>query len=202
MAVRPIDALELRKRMCAICNQDYADEPCEPSDCFFIRVLNETPTLTPQNEPLTLEELSLCNDPVWIKRIADRNLSDDGWAIVEGPRCSTWFNGIPMSWEIRVWWPGSEVADYPKHEDYGKTWLAYRCSPNKGAKDKNIPTNGPLTLEELTLMTEPTPVWWDWVQGWVLARKGMIMSWNGGYYDSEILKGNFYRHPLEGEEKT
>lgn len=46
MAVRPIDALELRKRMCAICNQDYADEPCEPSDCFFIRALNETPTLT------------------------------------------------------------------------------------------------------------------------------------------------------------
>lgn len=43
---RMIDALELRKRMCAICNQDYADEPCEPSDCFFIRVLNETPTLT------------------------------------------------------------------------------------------------------------------------------------------------------------
>lgn len=160
-------------------------------------LVDHLPTLTQPNEPLTLEELSLCNDPVWIKRIADRNLSDDGWAIVEGPRCSTWFNGIPMSWEIRVWWPGSEVADYPKHEDYGKTWLAYRCSPNKGAKDKNIPTNGPLTLEELTLMTEPTPVWWDWVQGWVLARKGMIMSWNGGYYDSEILKGNFYRHPLE-----
>ena len=80
----------------------------------------------PTNEPLTLKELSQCNDPVWIKRIADRNLSDSGWAIVEGPRCLTWFNGIPMSWEIRVWWPGSEVADYPKHEDYGKTWLAYR----------------------------------------------------------------------------
>ena len=83
----------------------------------------------PTNEPLTLKELSQCNDPVWIKRIADRNLSDSGWAIVEGPRCLTWLNGIPMSWEIRVWWPGSEVADYPKHEDYGKTWLAYRRPP-------------------------------------------------------------------------
>lgn len=69
--------------------------------------------------------------------------------------------------------------------------------PNEGGKDKNGPTNGPLTLEELTLMTEPTPVWWDWSQGWVLARKGMIMSWNGSYYDSEILKGNFYRCPPE-----
>ena len=46
MAVRAIDAIELWKRMCALCNQDYADEPCEPSDCIFIRALNETPTLT------------------------------------------------------------------------------------------------------------------------------------------------------------
>ena len=88
----------------------------------------------PTNEPLTLKELSQCNDPVWIKRIADRNLSDSGWAIVEGPRCLTWLNGIPMSWEIRVWWPGSEVADYPKHEDYGKTWLAYRRPPEGDEK--------------------------------------------------------------------
>ena len=59
--------------------------------------------------------------------------------------------------------------------------------------------NEPLTLEELRLMVEPTPVWWDWVQGWVLARKGMIMSWNGGYCDSEMLRGDFYRRPPEGE---
>lgn len=60
--------------------------------------------------------------------------------------------------------------------------------------------NEPLTLKELTLMTEPTPVWWDWVQGWVLARKGMIISWNGVYYNFEEVKGNFYRRPPEGEE--
>ena len=83
-------------------------------------------TLTQPNEPLTLEELSLCNDPVWVKRLAGEDLSGDGWAIVEGPRCLTWRNGIPVSWGIRVWWPGSEVEDYPKYEDYGKTWLAYR----------------------------------------------------------------------------
>ena len=72
--------------------------------------------------------------------------------------------------------------------------------PNEGAKDKNVLTNGPLTLEELRLMIEPTPVWWDWVQGWVLARKGMIISWNGVYYNFEEVKGNFYRRPPEGEE--
>ena len=73
--------------------------------------------------------------------------------------------------------------------------------PNEGAKDKNVPTNGPLTLEELRPMAEPTPVWWDWVQGWVLARKGMIISWNGVYYNFEEVKGNFYRRPPEGEEE-
>ena len=93
----------------------------------------EGDTLTQPNEPLTLEELSLCNDPVWIKRIADRNLSGDGWVIVEGPRCLTWRDGIPVSWEIRVWWPGSEVEDYPKYENYGKTWLAYRRPPEEEA---------------------------------------------------------------------
>ena len=74
--------------------------------------------------------------------------------------------------------------------------------PNEGVKDKNVPTNGPLTLEGLRLMVEPTPVWWDWVQGWVLARKGMIISWNGVYYNFEEVKGNFYRRPPEGEEET
>ena len=74
--------------------------------------------------------------------------------------------------------------------------------PNEGAKDKNVPTNGPLALEELRPMAEPTPVWWDWVQGWVLARKGMIISWNGVYYNFGKVKGNFYRRPPEGEEET
>ena len=92
-------------------------------------------TLTQPNEPLTLEELSLCNDPVWIKRIAGEDLSSDGWAIVEGPGYLTWFMGLPMSWEIRVWWPGSEVPDYPKPEDYGKIWFAYRHPPEEVLKD-------------------------------------------------------------------
>ena len=70
----------------------------------------------------------------------------------------------------------------------------------------HVPTltqpNEPLTLEELRRMDEPTPVWWDWVQGWVLARKGMIISWNGVYYNFGEVKGNFYRRPPEGEEET
>ena len=95
-----------------------------PPEKRFKVVLEKEP-----NEPLTLEELSLCNDPVWIKRIGDKDLCDDGWAIVEGPRCLTWHNGVPVSWGIRVWWPGSEVEDCPKYELYGKTWFAYRRPP-------------------------------------------------------------------------
>ena len=53
---RAIDAIELQQKMCALCNQDYSDEPCEPSDCVFIRAINETPTLTPPNEWVSVEE--------------------------------------------------------------------------------------------------------------------------------------------------
>lgn len=81
------------------------------------------------------------------------------------------------------------------------THMPTLTQPNEGGKDKNVPTNGPLTLEELRMMAEPTPVWWDWVQGWVLARKGMIISWNGVYYNYGEVKGNFYRRPPEGEEE-
>ena len=62
--------------------------------------------------------------------------------------------------------------------------------------------NEPLTLEQLREIVEPTPVWWDWVCGWVLARKGMIVSWGGRYHNVEELRGSFYRRPPEGEEDT
>lgn len=100
----------------------------------ILDIIEAFPTLTQPNEPLTLEELSLCNDPVWIKRLAGQDLSGDGWAIVEGPRCLTWHNRIPVSWEILVWWPGSEVEDCPKYENYNKTWLAYRRPPEGDEK--------------------------------------------------------------------
>ena len=133
MAVRPIDANELYRI------EKLLDTDIVRQDKVALNLLEQVlydiqhaPTLTQPNEPLTLEELSLCNDPVWIKRIAGEDLSGDGWVIVEGPRCLTGINGIPfpLSWEIRVWWPGSEVADYPKPEDYGKIWFAYRRPPD------------------------------------------------------------------------
>ena len=74
--------------------------------------------------------------------------------------------------------------------------------PNGGAKDKNVPTNEPLTLEELRAIVEPTPIWWTWLQGWVLAKNGMILSWGEGYRNCGGVRGDFYRRPPEGEEDT
>ena len=98
--------------------------------------------------------------------------------------------------------------------DEAKKWLEENCENQYTRMAvfgimQSMPTvdyqktpNEPLTLEELREMDEPTPVWWDWLQVWVLAMKGTIISWNGVYYNFEEVKGNFYRRPPEGEEDT
>ena len=42
---RLIDANKLKKRMCFKCNDEYSDEPCEPSDCVFCNAINDAPTV-------------------------------------------------------------------------------------------------------------------------------------------------------------
>lgn len=122
MAVRPIDAMELKQRMCALCNQYYSDEPCEPSDCVFVRAINEAPPLTPPNEPLTLEQLrKMDGQPVWCEWLLpeDRAVEDGKWFIV--------IVGEKTGLEIKR---PTDYGDYfLKIEDYGKTWLAYAYSP-------------------------------------------------------------------------
>lgn len=61
--------------------------------------------------------------------------------------------------------------------------------------------NEPLTLEELRMIVEPTPIWWDWVRGWVLVRQGMVVTWSGRYHTAGSLRGDFYRRPPEGKEE-
>ena len=82
------------------------------------------PTLTPPNEPLTLDELlKMDGQPVWIKRLKGLSVCDTDWAVVDV--CPN---------KIRVWWFGSEVEDEPSEKDYGETWLAYR-RPLEGEED-------------------------------------------------------------------
>lgn len=71
--------------------------------------------------------------------------------------------------------------------------------PNEGVKDKNVPANEPLTLEELSLMIEPTPVWWDQINSWVLVYKGNLTTWSGKHLYAKGSNGKFYRRPPEGE---
>ena len=43
MRLGDLDAL--KKQMCELCNQDYSDEPCEPSDCVFYNAIETAPTI-------------------------------------------------------------------------------------------------------------------------------------------------------------
>ena len=43
MRLGDLDALKMR--MCKLCNQDYSEEPCEPSDCVFYNAIQSAPTI-------------------------------------------------------------------------------------------------------------------------------------------------------------
>ena len=90
---------------------------------------NNAPTKE-QNEPLTIEQLrEMDGQPVWIKQLKDLSVCDTGWALID--ICP---DREEKLYDIRVWWPGSEVEDEPSEEDYGNTWVAYRRPP-EGEED-------------------------------------------------------------------
>lgn len=71
--------------------------------------------------PLTLEELrKMSGQPVWVKVIGKTGIRCDGWCEVEIREKDTF---------AYVWWPGSEVEDISKIEDYGKAWVCYAYPP-------------------------------------------------------------------------
>ena len=70
---------------------------------------------------LTLEQLrKMDGQPVWVKVIGKTGIRCDGWCEVEIREKD------PFAY---VWWPGSEVEDIAKIEDYGKTWACYAYQP-------------------------------------------------------------------------
>lgn len=78
-------------------------------------------TLTPPDEPLTLEQLrEMDGEPAWVKVIGKTGIRCDGWCEVEIREKD------PFAY---VWWPRSEVEDIAKIEDYGKTWACYAYPP-------------------------------------------------------------------------
>lgn len=49
-----------------------------------IEYVEYAPTLTPQNEPLTIEQLrQMDGQPVWVKQLKDLSVCDTGWALMD-----------------------------------------------------------------------------------------------------------------------
>jgi hypothetical protein len=72
-------------------------------------------------EALTIEQLrKMDGQPVWVKVIGKTGIRCDGWCEVEIREKD------PFAY---VWWPGSEVEDIAKIEDYEKDWVAYAYPP-------------------------------------------------------------------------
>lgn len=85
-----------------------------------LNVVKNAPTLTPLNEPLTLEELREMNEvPVWIQNLEEPAKSQ--WRLLY------WDRGKYLVLQ------GISVRGYLM-EEYGESWLAYRYPPEK--KDK------------------------------------------------------------------
>lgn len=108
MAVRPIDAnalhAEISKWPESVMYKDWVQS-----------AIANSPTLTPPNEPLTLEELrEMDGEPVWI---ANPDALEYGrWGIVDGVYQAEDDQVLMLR------------GDYSCHY-YGKTWLAYRRPP-------------------------------------------------------------------------
>ncbi len=88
----------------------------------------EMPTLSPPNEPLTLDELrEMDGEPVWCKWLLpeDKAIEQGKWFIV--------ISGDKAGLEIKR--PAEYGYHFCKIDDYGKTWPASRRPP-EGDEDK------------------------------------------------------------------
>ena len=164
-------------------------------------LVDHLPTIIQQNGPLTQADLDVMDyDKVWI------DYGGDGeWALVVSGRI----------YALAVL-EGAGFGDILRDEVDGETmdrpsgnYTVYRCPPE--AKDNNVPTNEPLTIEELREM-DGEPVWAEDVKHWALIdiEKGgkwdgvpfAIWAENGMKFTYNIKNRGLhcYRRPPEGEE--
>ena len=103
----------LHEKVCALWwDHERQDASCFCSDgCDYF-----TTTLTPQNEPLTLEQLrGMDGEPVWVVLVDERFRDLNGWYLVH--------HGNAYLARIDDW----ELDD----DEYGLEWLAYRRPPER-----------------------------------------------------------------------
>ena len=111
---RTIDANELMVEI-QVCSWDSEQDKERAEDLVL-----GMPTLTPPNEPLTLEELRGMNEvPVWIQNLEEPAKSQ--WRLLY------WDRGKYLVLQ------GISVRGYLM-EEYGESWLAYRRPP-EGEED-------------------------------------------------------------------
>lgn len=111
---RAIDASELMAEI-QVCSWDSEQDRERAEDLVL-----GMPTLTPPNEPLTLEELREMNEvPVWIQNLEEPAKSQ--WRLLY------WDRGKYLVLQ------GISVRGYLM-EEYGESWLAYRRPP-EGEED-------------------------------------------------------------------
>lgn len=81
--MRPVDADEAKRIA-----REYLTDPYHVISA--VAVLDKTPTLTPPNEPLTLDELrEMDGEPVWVEEV-------EHWALIDIEKSGQWA-GIPFA---------------------------------------------------------------------------------------------------------
>lgn len=111
--MRPIDADELLEDITAA--QEHGGMGAVIAGTLKRFVMRQ-PTLTPQNEPLTLEQLrGMDGEPVWVVLVDERFRDLNGWYLVH--------HGNAYLARIDDW----ELDD----DEYGLEWLAYRRPPER-----------------------------------------------------------------------
>ena len=120
MAVRPIDAsrfAEILEQWKKDCLQDNDQQSADVISDVILQ-LDDMPTLTQPNEPLTLEELrEMDGEPVWGKSLITGKPGE--WFILRVVEMSkTWFIACA----------GAEQG-FGDKDTYGETWVAYRRPP-------------------------------------------------------------------------
>ena len=114
--MRPIDASKLLFEI-QVCSWDSEQDKERAEDLVL-----GMPTLTPPNEPLTLEELREMNEvPVWIQNLEEPAKSQ--WRLLY------WDRGKYLVLQ------GISVRGYLM-EEYGESWLAYRRPPEGEDNEK------------------------------------------------------------------
>lgn len=132
MTVRPIDGNDFMRRLTLDTSKGHYGEFMDGSEVAFTSreiaaFVEQMPTLTPPNEPLTLEELrEMDGDPVWGKSLITGKPGE--WFILRVVEMSkTWFIACA----------GAEQG-FGDKDTYGETWVAYRRPPEGEEEEKHV----------------------------------------------------------------